>query len=219
VASAILLYNSLLRINMSQITADNLVAAGLTDAATAAKVSDSLATACERFEISEPQQIAMFLAQAAHESGKFKATSENLNYSKEGLHGTWPKRFPTVADAEPYHRQPEKIANKVYADRMGNGDEASGDGFKYRGRGFIQLTGKSNYQSFSNAINRPEIMDNPDLVAEPELAALSAAWFWNEHKLNAIASDVTAVTKKINGGTLGLADRSAHYTQALGVFA
>lgn len=204
---------------MSQITADNLVAAGLTDAATAAKVCDSLAIACERFEISEPQQIAMFLAQAAHESGKFKATSENLNYSKEGLHGTWPKRFPTVADAEPYHRQSEKIANKVYADRMGNGDEASGDGFKYRGRGFIQLTGKSNYQSFANAINRPEIMDTPDLVAEPELAALSAAWFWNEHKLNAIASDVTAVTKKINGGTLGLADRSAHYTQALGVFA
>ena len=204
---------------MTQITADNLVAAGLTDAATAAKVCDSLAIACERFEISEPQQIAMFLAQAAHESGKFKATSENLNYSKEGLHGTWPKRFPTVADAEPYHRQPEKIANKVYADRMGNGDEASGDGFKYRGRGFIQLTGKSNYQSFSNAINRPEIMDTPDLVAEPELAALSAAWFWNEHKLNAIASDVTAVTKIINGGTLGLAERSAHYTQALGVFA
>jgi len=204
---------------MTQITADNLVAAGLTDAATAAKVCDSLALACERFEISEPQQIAMFLAQAAHESGKFKATSENLNYSKEGLHGTWPKRFPTVADAEPYHRQPEKIANKVYADRMGNGDEASGDGFKYRGRGFIQLTGKSNYQSFSNAINRPEIMDNPDLVAEPELAALSAAWFWNEHKLNAIANDAKAVTKVINGGQLGIDERTAHYNAALQVFA
>jgi len=204
---------------MTQITADSLVAADLTDAATAAKVSDSLAAACERFNISEPQQIAMFLAQAAHESGKFKATSENLNYSKEGLHGTWPKRFPTVAAAEPYHRQPEKIANKVYADRMGNGDEASGDGFKYRGRGFIQLTGKSNYQSFSNDIGNPDIMDNPDLVAQPEYAALSAAWFWNKNNLNAIARDVTAVTKRINGGTIGLADRSAHYTKALEVFA
>jgi putative chitinase len=204
---------------MTQITADNLVAAHLTDAATAAKVSDSLAAACERFNISTPEQVAMFLAQAAHESGKFKATVENLNYSAQGLHGTWPKRFPTVADAEPYHRQPEKIANKVYADRMGNGDEASGEGFKYRGRGFIQLTGKSNYTAFANDIGEPSIIDNPDQVAEPQYAALSAAWFWNKNNLNSIASDVKLVTKKINGGDLGLADRSSHYVQALEVFA
>jgi putative chitinase len=204
---------------MTQITADNLVAAHLTDAATAAKVSDSLAAACERFNISTPEQVAMFLAQAAHESGKFKATVENLNYSAQGLHGTWPKRFPTVASAEPYHRQPEKIANKVYADRMGNGDEASGEGFKYRGRGFIQLTGKSNYTAFANDIGEPSIIDNPDQVAEPQYAALSAAWFWNKNNLNSIASDVKLVTKKINGGDLGLADRSSHYVQALEVFA
>jgi putative chitinase len=203
---------------MTQITIEKLVAADLTDAVTAAKVCDSLAAACERFNISTPQQIAMFLAQAAHESGRFKATTENLNYSKEGLHATWPSRFPTVAGAEPYHRQPEKIANKVYADRMGNGNEASGEGFKYRGRGFVQLTGKANYQSFSNAIGNPEIMSNPDLVSQPEYAALSAGWFWDSHKLNEVAGDVTVVTRKINGGTLGLADRATHYTKALTVF-
>jgi len=156
---------------------------------------------------------AHFFAQTAHESGGFKAFSENLSYGAKGLRGIFGKYFPTDALATQYERKPEKIANRVYADRMGNGNEASGDGWKYRGRGALQLTGKSNYQAFANYLGKPEIMTNPDLVAT-EYAFESAIYFFEKNGLWKICdqgvSDATilSLTKKINGGTHGLADRS-----------
>jgi putative chitinase len=159
-----------------------------------------------------PNRAAHFFAQTAHESGGFKAFSENLNYSAKGLRGIFRKYFPTDALARAYERQPQKIANRVYANRMGNGDEASGDGWKFRGRGALQLTGKSNYFEFSKYIGRPEVMDNPDLVAT-ELAFESALWFFDRNKLWGICdqgvndASILALTKRINGGTHGLDDR------------
>lgn len=171
----------------------------------------------EKYAINTPLRLAHFLAQAGHESGGFKAVKENLNYSAEGLNKIFPKYFPTVEAAKPYARNPEKIANKVYGNRMGNGDEASGDGFKFRGRGYIQLTGKVNYTAFDAAV--PEnILANPDLVAT-KYPLLSAGWFWGKNNLNAIADkgalpgDVTAITKRVNGGTIGLADRQKHFDE------
>ena len=155
---------------------------------------------------------AHFFAQTAHESGNFKAFSENLNYSAQGLRGIFGKYFPTQAMADAYARKPEKIANRVYANRMGNGDEASGDGWKYRGRGALQLTGKSNYQAFSDYVNRPDVMTNPDLVSG-ELCFESALWFFDRNKLWSICDQgitdaaITALTKRINGGHHGLDDR------------
>lgn len=155
---------------------------------------------------------AHFFAQTAHESGNFKAFSENLNYSAQGLRGIFGKYFPTQAMADAYARKPEKIANRVYANRMGNGDEASGDGWKYRGRGALQLTGKSNYQAFSDYVNRPDVMTNPDLVSG-ELCFESALWFFDRNKLWSICDQgitdaaILALTKRINGGTHGLDDR------------
>lgn len=155
---------------------------------------------------------AHFFAQTAHESGGFKAFSENLNYGAKGLTGIFRKYFPTDALARQYERQPMKIANRVYANRMGNGDEASGDGWKYRGRGALQLTGKSNYQAFADYINRPDVMDNPDLVAG-ELCFESALWFFDRNKLWSICDQgindaaIVQLTKRINGGTHGLDDR------------
>lgn len=157
---------------------------------------------------------AHFFAQTAHESGGFKAFSENLNYGTKGLRGIFSKYFPTDALARSYERQPQKIANRVYANRMGNGPEGSGDGWKYRGRGALQLTGKDNYQAFSNYIGRPDVMDNPDLVAG-ELCFESALWFFDKNKLWGICDQGTgdnailALTKRINGGTHGLDDRKA----------
>lgn len=157
---------------------------------------------------------AHFFAQTAHESGGFKAFSENLNYGAKGLRGIFKKYFPTDALAAAYERKPEKIANRVYANRMGNGDEASGDGWKYRGRGALQLTGKSNYQEFANYVNRPDVMTNPDLVAG-ELCFESALWFFDKNKLWSICDQgindaaILALTKRINGGTHGLDDRTA----------
>jgi putative chitinase len=200
---------------MTKITPQLLVQSHLADSDTANKIAESLSAACERFGIDTPEAIAMFLAQAAHESGHFKSTVENLNYSADRLRAVWPARFPSNEAAAPYHRNPEMIANKVYSSRMGNGDEYSGEGFKFRGRGYFQLTGKSNYSALAIALNMPEIMDNPDLVAEPEVAALSAAWFWRKNNLDACASDVTTCTKKINGGAIGLDDRAKLYAQAL----
>lgn len=161
-----------------------------------------------------PDRAAHFFAQTAHESGGFKAFSENLNYSAKGLRSTFGKYFPTEAIARAYERQPKKIANRVYANRMGNGDEASGEGFEYKGRGALQLTGKANYQAFANYIRRPDIMDNPDLVAT-ELCFESALWFFDRNKLWGICDQGTgdaailALTKRINGGTHGLEDRKA----------
>ena len=155
---------------------------------------------------------AHFFAQCAHESGNWKATSENLNYGAKGLRGIFGKYFPTEAMAKAYERQPQKIANRVYANRMGNGPESSGDGWKFRGRGFLQLTGHDNYEALSRYIDRPDIMENPDLVAG-ELAIESALWFFDRNKLWSICDQgindaaILALTKRINGGTHGLDDR------------
>jgi putative chitinase len=157
---------------------------------------------------------AHFFAQTAHESGGFKAFSENLNYGVAGLRGIFRKYFGTDALAKAYERQPQKIANRVYASRMGNGVEASGDGWKFRGRGALQLTGKSNYQAFADYIDRPDVMTNPDLVAG-ELCFESALWFFDKNRLWSICDQGTndaailALTKRINGGTHGLDDRKA----------
>jgi putative chitinase len=159
-----------------------------------------------------PQRAAHFFAQTAHETGGFKAFAENLNYGAQGLLGIFKKYFPTEALAKQYERQPEKIANRVYASRMGNGDEASGDGWKFRGRGALQLTGKSNYQAFADYLKKPEIMTNPDLVAN-ELSFESAIFFFDKNKLwdicdKGVTKDtILTLTKRINGGTHGLADR------------
>lgn len=170
----------------------------------------------EHYEINTPKRIAAFLAQIAHESGGFTATRENLNYSAKGLMTTFKKYFPTEALAKQYERQPEKIANRVYASRMGNGDEASGDGFKYRGRGLIQLTGKHNYTRFAKDLD----MTLDECIAyleTPEGAVSSAGWFFDQNKLNAISDrgDIKLLTRRINGGFIGLADRIHHYELAL----
>jgi putative chitinase len=170
-----------------------------------------------KFQINTPLRLAHFLAQCGHESGGFKATSENLNYSAKGLMGIFKKYFPTEALANAYQRNPQKIANKVYANRMANGDEASGDGYKFRGRGYIQLTGKANYTAFGKAIGE-DITANPDVVSG-KYALLSAAWFWSNNGLNKLADGgstdavVTTITKRVNGGTIGLADRIKHFKE------
>jgi putative chitinase len=161
-----------------------------------------------------PARAAHFFGQTAHETGGFKAFSENLNYGAKGLRGIFGKYFPTDAVALQYERKPEKIANRVYASRMGNGPEASGDGWKYRGRGALQLTGKSNYEAFAKFCNRPDVMTNPDLVAT-ELAFESAMFFFERNKLWAICDQgvndatILSISKKVNGGTHGLEDRKA----------
>jgi putative chitinase len=170
-----------------------------------------------KFQINTPLRLAHFLAQCGHESGGFKATQENLNYSAKGLNGIFKKYFPTEAAATPYARQPQKIANKVYANRMSNGDEASGDGFKFRGRGYIQLTGRANYTLFGKAIGE-DVTANPDVVSG-KYALLSAAWFWSNNGLNKLADGgstdavVTTITRRVNGGTIGLADRIKHFKE------
>jgi putative chitinase len=157
-------------------------------------------------------QAAHFFGQCAHESGGFKVFSENLNYSDKGLNGIFKKYFPTIASTAGYARKPEKIANKVYANRMGNGSEASGDGWKWRGRGPIQLTGKDNYTAFAADVKRPDVLTNPDLVVG-ELAFESALWFFRKNGLLAIADKgvtdavITQISKRVNGGTHGLDDR------------
>ena len=170
-----------------------------------------------KFQINTPLRLAHFLAQCGHESGGFKATQENLNYSAKGLNGIFKKYFPTLESALPYERKPEKIANKVYGGRMGNGLEASGEGYKFRGRGYIQLTGKENYTAFGKAIGE-DILANPDKVAST-YALLSAAWFFSKNGLHKMADGgatdavVTSITKRVNGGTIGLADRIKHFKE------
>jgi putative chitinase len=160
-----------------------------------------------------PVRAAHFFAQTSHETGGFKAFSENLNYSAQGLQGIFGKYFPGNLE-ESYARQPEKIANRVYASRMGNGDEASGDGWKYRGRGALQLTGKANYQAFAEYLKNPEVVTNPDVVATT-FAFESAMFFFDKNKLWSICDQgvndaaILALTKRINGGTHGLEDRNA----------
>ena len=170
-----------------------------------------------KFEINTPLRLAHFLAQCGHESGGFKLTKENLNYSATGLKGTFSKYFKEPGLAESYERKPEKIANKVYADRMGNGPESSGDGSKYCGRGYIQLTGKDNYTAFGKSINEDMTL-TPEKVST-HYALLSAAWFFNKNGLHKMADGgstdavVTSITKRVNGGILGLSDRIKHFKE------
>ena len=169
------------------------------------------------YKVNTLLRLSHFLAQCGHESANFRAVKENLNYSAEGLNKTFKKYFPTLESAKDYARQPERIASKVYANRMGNGNEASKDGFKYLGRGFIQLTGKGNYLEFDKSVPE-DIMVNPELVATKYPLA-SAAWFWNKNGLNEIADKgatdavVKSITKRVNGGTIGLADRIQHFNE------
>ena len=167
-----------------------------------------------KYNITNPLRLAHFMAQIAHESGNFKFTVENLNYSKESLLKVFPKYF-NAQNVDAYARQPEKIGNRVYASRMGNGDEASGEGFKFRGRGYLQLTGKDNYKAFSTFIGE-DCVANPDLVAT-KYPMDSAIWFFDKNKLWDICdkggdvATVTSVTKRVNGGTHGLADRQEKF--------
>ena len=168
----------------------------------------------EKYEINTPQRQACFLGQTMHESGNFKAVKENLNYSAKALMATWPSRFPDMDVATQYERKPEKIAGKVYAGRMGNTED--GDAEKFIGRGLIQCTGKENYTHCGEALGI-ELIENPQLLEEPRYAMLSAGWYWNKRGLNAFADamDQETITKRINGGLLGLDDRKAKTAKAL----
>ena len=179
---------------------------------------DALNETFSRFNITTNNQKAMFIGQCGHECGTFRTLEENLNYRAETLMKLWPKRFPSLEFAKQYEKNPKKIANSVYASRMGNRDEASGDGYRFRGRGALQCTGHSTYFHAGKALGVDFVMQ-PDLVATPKYAALTAGWFWETHKLNppADALDYTKVTKIINGGTIGLDDRIKHVQHALAV--
>jgi putative chitinase len=181
----------------------------------------ALEQALPDYDINTPQRVAAFIAQCAHESGGFRALKENLNYKAATLRKIFPKYFPDDATANHYASLPNKqeaIANRVYGGRMGNGPEASGDGFRYCGRGLIQLTGKSNYQNFADSIETP-VEDIPEYLATFEGAVQSACWFWEANNLNQWADkgDILTLTKRINGGTIGLDDRIKHYEHALHV--
>jgi putative chitinase len=178
---------------------------------------DALSQALPDYDISTPQRVAAFLAQCAHESGGFTAIKENLNYKAESLVKVWPKYF-NAGNANDYAHNQEKIANRAYANRMGNGPEESGDGYKFCGRGLIQLTGRSNYQSFADSL-QIDINDASEYLKTFEGCVQSACWFWEANNLNkwADAGDIEKMTKIINGGTLGLDDRTNRYNHALQV--
>lgn len=180
--------------------------------------TEGLQTACDKYDITTVSRLACFLAQVAHESGGFNAVKENLNYSAQGLVTTFKKYFPTLETAKSYERNPEAIANRVYASRMGNGNEASGDGFKYRGRGLIQLTGQQNYTLFATDMNM-NIDEAIEYLETYDGAAMSAAWFWWKNNLNVLADqeDMKTLTKRINGGFNGLEDRIHHFELAKGI--
>jgi putative chitinase len=179
---------------------------------------DALNETFTRFNLTTNNQKAMFIGQCSHECGNFRLLEENLNYRAETLMKLWPKRFPSLEFAKQYEKNPKKIANSVYANRMGNRDEASGDGYRFRGRGALQCTGHSTYFHAGKALGVDFVMQ-PDLIATPKYAALTAGWFWETHKLNppSDALDYQKVTKIINGGTIGLDDRIKHVQQALAV--
>jgi putative chitinase len=180
---------------------------------------DALNKLLPDYGIDTPQRVAAFLAQCAHESGGFVFLKENLNYRWASLRKVFPKYFPADELAQSYEKQPEKIANRIYGSRMGNGDEASGDGFRYCGRGLIQLTGKNNYEAFAESIETP-VAEIPAYLETFEGAVQSACWFWETNNLNRFAdtNDILTMTKRINGGTIGLEDRMKHYAHALEVF-
>ena len=171
-----------------------------------------------KYDISTPKRQAAFIGQCAHESGNFRTLEENLNYKPETLMRVWSSRFPDLPTAMKYAHNPEAIANKVYGGRMGNGVEETGDGWKYHGRGLIQLTGKENYGNCGSGLG-VDLLSNPNLLNTPEYAALSAGWFWNKKGLNSLADagDIDTMTKRINGGTLGLEDRKAKIAKALSI--
>jgi putative chitinase len=179
---------------------------------------DALNETFSRFNLTTNNQKAMFIGQCSHECGNFRILEENLNYKAATLMKLWPKRFPTQEIANGYEKNAKRIANNVYSNRMGNRDESSGDGYRFRGRGCIQLTGHSNYFHAGKALG-VDFVSEPDLVATPKFAALTAGWFWSTHNCNAPADalDYTKVTKIINGGTIGLDDRIKHVQQALAV--
>ena len=181
-----------------------------------AKWLDPLNAACAKYDISTPVRQAFFIGQCQHESGNFKTLEENLHYSANGLMRTWPSRFPSLDVAEKFAENPEKIANKVYAGRLGNTEE--GDGFSYRGRGLIQLTGKEAYANCGLGIG-VDLLRNPDWLLDPKYAALSAGWFWSKRGLNALADvkDCETMTKRINGGLIGIIDRKSKIAQAIAV--
>ena len=193
-------------------TNDQLKALGIEE-----KWLDPLNETFDKYQINTPQRQACFLGQTLHESGNFKFTRENLNYSAKALMSTWPSRFPDMDTAMQYERQPEKIASKVYVGRMGN--ETPEDAAKYIGRGLIQVTGKEAYQYCGEALG-VDLLANPELLEEPRYATLSAGWFWNKKGLNALADEGTfesfeVMTKRINGGLLGLDDRKSKMIEAL----
>ena len=212
----------------------HIVAAGVKQA-TAEKWVDAVAAACQEFNINTPQRIAGFLSQCAHESGGFERLQENLNYSADGMAGIWPRRFAVMGpDNKPVkkdgknqpnkfalalHRKPEMIANVVYSGRMGHGPTESGEGWLYRGRGLKQLTGKDNHRACSAGLG-VDLVSNPDLLLEPVYAARSAAWFWSTNKCNvfADAGDIEGLTKRINGGLIGIDDRKKRYASAMSSF-
>ena len=179
----------------------------------------ALSSVLHKYEIDTPQRVAAFIAQCTHESGGFKRLKENLNYKAESLVRVFPKYFPSLDLAKQYAHDQEKIANRVYGGRMGNGDESSGDGFRYCGRGLIQLTGRNNYTKFSESIGMA-VEEVPSLLETFEGAVKSACWFWKTNNLNQYADsgDILTMTKRINGGTIGLEDRIKHYNHALEVF-
>ncbi len=181
---------------------------------------DALYENLPKFEIVTPARVAGFISQCQHESLDFTVLQENLNYGAKGLATTFKKYFISEDAARPYERQPEKIANRVYSSRMGNGDEASGDGWLFRGRGLVQLTGRDNYTAFSrDFFGDDHVVEDPDLVRTPPYAVLSACWFWNKNKLNqwCDAGDVVTLSKRINGGTIGLDDRISHWKHCLDI--
>jgi putative chitinase len=180
---------------------------------------EAVSTILPEYDINTPQRVAAFLAQCAHESGGFVFLKENLNYKAASLRRVFPKYFPDDATAAAYAMQPEKIANRVYANRMGNGDEASGDGFRYCGRGLIQLTGKDNYTFFAGSLDIP-VEEASEYLQTFEGAVQSACFFWEQNNLNTWADkgDILTLTKRINGGTIGLEDRQKHYQHALHIF-
>jgi len=180
---------------------------------------EALSSILPIYEIDSPQRVAAFIAQCTHESGGFKRLKENLNYKAESLRRVFPKYFATDELAKEYAHKQEQIANRVYGGRMGNGDESSGDGFRYCGRGLIQLTGRNNYTKFAESIGTA-VEEVPALLETFEGAVKSACWFWKTNNLNqyADAGDILTMTKRINGGTIGLEDRIKHYNHALEVF-
>jgi putative chitinase len=183
---------------------------------------DAMCQILPEYEINTPERVAAWLAQCAHESGYFKFLKENLNYRATSLRKVFGKYFPTDEMAQDYASRPNKqeaIANRVYANRMGNGDEASGDGFRYLGRGLIQLTGKNNYTLFAASIDTP-LEEIPEYLQTFEGAVQSACWFWDQNNLNKFADsrDIVTMSKRINGGTIGMEDRIMKYEKCLKMF-